>query len=110
MTPSQHIPAAPGHHALPAPRPGDEEQQLILRAAQRVPDFQHLRPYRFLAARALGYGGLWRSGSLMYDRGFHRELELGEDEQIVGFLYLGTPQHAEETTNEAVPDLHDILR
>lgn len=165
-----------------APGPSDEELQLILRAAQRVPDFQHLRPYRFLAARgdgldrlgqamqraavaagrseaeiartprmphraplvitvvasprpskvvplfdqqlcaastvlamqlaarALGYGGLWRSGWLMYDRGFHRELGLGEDEQIVGFLYLGTPQHAEETTNEAVPDPYDFLR
>ncbi|GAB3370534.1 nitroreductase family protein [Azotobacter armeniacus] len=164
------------------PGPNDAELQLILRAALRVPDFQHLRPYRFLAARgagldrlgqtmqraavatgqsavviartrrmphraplvitvvasprpskvvprfdqqlcaactvltlqlaarALGYGGLWRSGWLMYDRGFHRELGLGEDEQIVGFLYLGTPQHAEETTNEAVPDPHEVLR
>jgi len=169
-------------HRVRAPGPDDAELALILRAALRVPDFQHLRPYRFLAARdagldrlgramqraavaagrseaeiaraprmphraplvitvvasprpsevvplfdqqlcaacsvltlqlaarALGYGGLWRSGWLMYDRGFHRELGLGEDEQIVGFLYLGTPQHAEETTHEAVPDPYDVLR
>ncbi len=44
-----------------------------------------------LAACALGYGGVWRSGWLMHDRGLHRELELSEVEQIVGFLYLGTP-------------------
>jgi len=169
-------------HRLRAPGPNDRELELILRAALRVPDFQHLRPYRFLAARdegldrlgqamqraaiaagrseaeiartlrmphraplvitvvaspqpsqvvppfdqqlcaactvltlqlaarALGYGGLWRSGWLMYDRGFHRELELAEDEQIVGFLYLGTPQHAEEALHEAVSAPQDILR
>lgn len=54
-----------------------------------------------LAARSLGYGGLWRSGWMMYDRGFHRELGLAETEQIVGFLYLGTPA---ETEDGAVPD------
>lgn len=53
-----------------------------------------------LAARALGYGGIWRSGWLMHDRGLHRELGLSDAEQIVGFLYLGTPtahQDAEPT-------------
>lgn len=166
---------------LKAPGPNDAELALILRAALRVPDFQHLRPYRFLAARddgldrlgqamqraavaagkapavverclrmphraplvitvvaslrpsevvppfdqqlcagsavltlqlaarALGYGGLWRSGWLMYDRGFHHELGLGETEQIVGFLYLGTPLNTEEHPHEAVPDPRDFL-
>lgn len=49
-----------------------------------------------LAARSLDYGGVWRSGWMMYDRGFHRELGLGEQEQIVGFLYLGTPAEPED--------------
>lgn len=49
-----------------------------------------------LAARALGFGGIWRSGWMMYDRGFHRELGLGDEDQIVGFLYLGTPAADEE--------------
>lgn len=44
-----------------------------------------------MAAQALGYGGVWRSGWLMHDDGFHRELDLAEGERIVGFLYLGTP-------------------
>jgi nitroreductase len=154
---------------LAEPGPTDQELELILQAALRVPDFKHLRPFRFLAARgegldrlglamsraavaagqpeavianaprmprraplvivvvaspkpseivpvfdqqlcaactvltmqlaarALGYGGVWRSGWVMYDRGFHRELGLAETEQIVGFLYLGTPAQTEET-------------
>lgn len=45
-----------------------------------------------MAAQALGFGGIWRSGWFMYDRGLHRDLGLADDEQIVGFLYLGTPQ------------------
>lgn len=49
-----------------------------------------------LAARSLGYGGVWRSGWMMHDRGFHRELGLGEEEQIIGFLYLGTKVEPKE--------------
>lgn len=45
-----------------------------------------------MAAQALGFGGVWRSGWLMHDDGFHRELGLAEGERIVGFLYLGTPR------------------
>ncbi|MGL4207566.1 MAG: NAD(P)H nitroreductase [Aeromonadaceae bacterium] len=44
-----------------------------------------------LAAQAQGLGGIWRSGWAMFDRGLHHDLGLGEEEQIVGFLYLGTP-------------------
>ena len=159
-----------GRHSSPrlqAPAPCDGDLALMLQAAGRVPDFQHLRPYRFLAARgaglerlgqamaraaeaegrspeavarsrtlpqraplvivvvaspqpsrvvpvfdqqlcagatvltlqlaalALGYGGIWRSGWLMYSPAFHQELGLGELEQIVGLLYLGTPAAAQ---------------
>jgi nitroreductase len=163
-------------HKLTAPGPSDAELALILRAAARVPDFGHLRPYRFLAARgegldrlglamqraaiaagqsqavidrtprmphraplvicvvaapqpnptvptfdqqlcagctlltlqlaarALGFGGVWRSGWLMYERAFHRELGLGDTEQLVGFLYLGTPLHPEDDTKHADSD------
>lgn len=160
-------------HQLTAPGPSDEELALMLRVALRTPDFGHLHPYRFLAARgdglkrlgqamqraaiaagkpekivarapsmlqraplvivvvatprsdkivpefdqllcaactvlmlqmaarSLGYGGVWRSGWMMYDAGFHRELGLVEREQIVGFLYLGTPAAADD--EEAPP-------
>lgn len=155
-------------HQLTGPGPGDEELALMLQVALRTPDFGHLHPYRFLAARgdgldrlgqamqraaiaagkpekivarapsmpqraplvivvvatprcdkivpesdqllcaactvlmlqlaarSLGYGGIWRSGWMMVDQGFHRELGLVEREQIVGFLYLGTPAGDDE--------------
>lgn len=63
-----------------------------------------------MAALALGYGGIWRSGWLMYDRGFQRELGLAGHEQIAGFLYLGTavPGGQEEPRVAANPQ--DYLR
>lgn len=148
-------------HKLAGPGPSPEQLNLILRAGMRVPDFQRLRPWRFLvaegdgldrlgaamqraavaagqppevvaraptlprraplvitvaaaprpdkyapafdqtlsagctvmamqmAALALGFAGVWRSGWLMHDRGFHRELGLADGDQIVGLLYLG---------------------
>lgn len=44
-----------------------------------------------LAARALGYGGVWRSGWPMHEAAVHAELGLAPGERIVGYLYLGTP-------------------
>lgn len=43
------------------------------------------------AAFSLGLGGIWRTGELAFDRGVHQELALEKSDQIVGFLYLGTP-------------------
>jgi nitroreductase len=152
-------------HALSEPAPDGVALERIFQAGLRVPDFQRLRPYRFLvavgegrdrlgqmmqraavaagkpddiveraprmplrapmvitvaatprpstvvpvfdqqlsaactilamqlAAQAQGFGGVWRSGWLMYDRVFHSDLGLAEGDQIVGFLYLGTPRH-----------------
>lgn len=149
-------------HQLSAPGPDDAALANILQAAMRAPDFGHLRPYRFLAARGTGldrlgltmqsaamaagkpeqtiaraasmphraplvivavaspkpsktvalfdqqlsaastvlmmqlaaraqqFDGVWRSGWVMYDRGFHALLGLADHEQIVGLLYLGT--------------------
>lgn len=167
-------------HQLSRPAPSDNDLALILQAALRVPDFQRLRPFRFLvardegldrlglamqraalaaekpekvvarasqmphraplvivvvaspkpsdkvpvfdqqlcaastvltmqlAARALNYGGIWRSGWVMYDRGFHRELGLTDSEQIVGLLYLGTPTGDEEPAS-STENIHDFM-
>ncbi|MBT1442936.1 NAD(P)H nitroreductase [Shewanella sp. JM162201] len=43
------------------------------------------------AAFALGLGGIWRTGDFAFDREVHRLLKLKDTDQIVGFLYLGTP-------------------
>ena len=66
----------------------------------KVPEFeQHLSAgcavmAMQMAAQAQGFGGMWRSGPLMYSRALHEALGLAEQDQIVGFLYLGTPATA----------------
>ncbi|MDG3088630.1 NAD(P)H nitroreductase [Vibrio hannami] len=44
-----------------------------------------------MAAVAQGYQGFWRSGSWMFHPEVHKAFGLGEQDEIVGFLYLGTP-------------------
>ncbi len=44
------------------------------------------------AAHALGIGAIWRSGSLMFQSTMRAGLGLDENDQIVGFIYLGTPK------------------
>ncbi|MGH9281854.1 MAG: nitroreductase family protein [Acidimicrobiales bacterium] len=44
-----------------------------------------------LAATALGYGSMWRTGDPARDPRVKAALGLGEDDDVVGFLYLGTP-------------------
>ncbi len=45
-----------------------------------------------LAANALGYGSVWLTGDNAYDDHVRRELEIAAHEQIIGFVYLGTPE------------------
>lgn len=147
---------------LVEPGPSRSDIELMLTAASRVPDYQQLKPYRFilaegegrarlghlmqqaaeqsgkteavqqrsaklplraplvitvvcspdmatevplfdqqlsagctvltlqLAARALGFGAVWRSGWLMHEPALAGLLGLSTEERIVGFLYVGT--------------------
>lgn len=43
-----------------------------------------------LAAHALGYAGVWRTGLNAYSHYVKGDLGLSSNEEIVGFLYLGT--------------------
>lgn len=43
------------------------------------------------AVYALGLGGCWRTGEMAYSEVVRAGLGLQADEQIVGYLYLGTP-------------------
>jgi nitroreductase len=43
-----------------------------------------------LAAHALGYGAMWKTGDPAYDPRVKRALGLEESDAIVAFLYLGT--------------------
>ena len=44
-----------------------------------------------LAATALGFGSMWRTGDPVADAHVKRSLGLTEHDAVVGFLYLGTP-------------------
>ena len=44
-----------------------------------------------LAAWALGYGSIWRTGAPVYDDTVKRELGFETDDELVGFIYLGSP-------------------
>ena len=43
-----------------------------------------------LAAHALGYGTMWKTGAPAYDGDFKKALGLEATDHIVGFIYLGT--------------------
>ena len=43
-----------------------------------------------LATEACGYAGFWRTGAPAFDRNVMNALGLEKNEEIVGFLYLGT--------------------
>jgi nitroreductase len=40
---------------------------------------------------ALNYGAVWRTGELAYDKHVAQSLGLVESEEIIGFIYVGTP-------------------
>jgi nitroreductase len=59
-----------------------------------------------LAATALGYGSMWRTGDPAYDPSVKTALGLKPDDEIVGFLYLGRTERP-EPPNE--PDLTGLV-
>jgi nitroreductase len=45
-----------------------------------------------MAAFSLGFGGMWRTGDFSYNSSVKQALSINEEEDIVGFLYIGTPE------------------
>jgi nitroreductase len=61
-----------------------------------------------VAATALGYGSMWRTGDPAYDESVKAALGLTPADAIVGFLYLGMPTpEAMKQPNEA--NLDDLV-
>ncbi|WP_271105300.1 nitroreductase family protein [Pseudomonas tohonis] len=56
-----------------------------------------------LAAHAQGLGAIWRTGELSYDRHVARGLGLADNEQVVGFLYLGSVEGDRRSPPELTP-------
>lgn len=68
-------------HLQPHPKVPEIEQLLSTAAA-----VQNL----LLAAHALGFAAIWRTGEMAYDPEVHAGLGLQQNDRIVGFIYLGT--------------------
>lgn len=58
-----------------------------------------------LAANALGYGGIWRTGAMAEDAYIKNALGLQANESLIGYLYMGT--EAEQEKPAAVHDLEN---
>lgn len=84
-----------------------------LKAQPKVPEEEQLLSAGcaahaiLLAAHAQGIGAIWRTGDLAYHPLIKAGLGLGENERIVGFLYLGAP--AGEPRTPPRPDLQDFV-
>ena len=68
-------------HIVPHPKVPELEQLLSVGcAAQNM----------LLAAHALGFAGMWRTGKITYTAELREELGLSDEERVLGFLYLGS--------------------
>jgi nitroreductase len=62
----------------------------------RIPEIEQLSAVAaaaqtiMLAAPAAGYGAMWKTGEPAYDPQVRQDLGLDADDEIIGFLYLGT--------------------
>lgn len=69
-----------------------------IQESKKVPEIeQHLAAGCALmsmqqAAQALGFGGIWRTGKPAFDPMVRDFFELDACDQIIGFLYVGTPE------------------
>jgi len=69
-----------------------------LKPSDKVPEIEQLlsaggaAQLMMAAAHAQGMGAVWRTGSLAYDKRVHAGLGLEASDQIIGFLYMGTPK------------------
>ncbi|RDI97772.1 nitroreductase [Dyella solisilvae] len=61
-----------------------------------------------LGAQALGYGAQWLTGWAAYDRDAAGVLGLADNEQVIGFVHIGTPQL--DVPDRDRPALADVLR
>lgn len=61
-----------------------------------------------LAATALGYGSMWRTGDPCYDDAVKAALGFAPDDELLGFLYIGTPAEGKAKPPH-VPNLDGLV-
>jgi len=60
-----------------------------------------------LAAQAFGFGAQWLTGWAAYHRRIHATLGLADNEEILGFIHIGTP--AGSLPDHARPDVASLV-
>lgn len=76
--------------------PALEQELAVACAAQNM----------LVAAHALGFGGIWRTGAVTWTAELREELGLPAGDRVLGFLYLGTPQGAPKPLVDVDPAAH----
>lgn len=56
-----------------------------------------------LAAESFGYGAIWRTGEMAFNRDVMQGLGLASHEQLLGFIYIGTRAAAPKTLPKLDP-------
>lgn len=62
-----------------------------------------------MMAVSLGYQGIWRSGEYAYHPHVHKQLKLESQDEIVGFLYLGSAKDSIEPKQRQSYQTHTIF-
>jgi nitroreductase len=83
-----------------------------VRSNEKVPDIEQVisaggaAQLMMAAAHAQDVGAVWRTGGIAYDTRMVEGLGLDKQDQIVGFIYLGTPKAVKKL---AEMDVNDYL-
>lgn len=85
------------HH----PHPTVSKQEQVLACGASVQNILN-------ALFALGFGAIWRSGEMTQNPHVNAGLNVAEGEEIIGFIYVGTPVQAFESPPEA--DINAIFK
>ncbi|MDQ1402955.1 MAG: hypothetical protein QOG03_1271 [Actinomycetota bacterium] len=62
-----------------------------------------------IAAAALGYGSMWRTGDAAYDNAVKKAVDLDEHDAIIGFIYLGTPYEGGHAPSDRELDVDGVV-
>lgn len=78
-------------HAQAHPKVPDFEQVMATSAATQL---------LLLGLEAIGYGAIWRTGPACFTPQAKQLLALGEEDHLVGLLYVGTPNGANKIVQD----------
>jgi len=61
-----------------------------------------------LSLDSLGYGAVWRTGSLALNNKINKYFSLDEKDEIIGYLYIGTPDQESKKINK--PNISEHIK